>query len=233
MIARSVSFICGLSIICLSLLISSSSLSAQNCSPWLDVKSWQATYTITGKGSGADMTGITWTINHQYSAVANLTNGPNGCSQILAWTGVPSSATGSGNDSGTSDCETIMATGTVAPPFPTLALVIDPVQKVYYVKDSASIPAQWVFGGCGHSTDNVGLALGPLASPAIPLPSGVDVLQKSNFIFTAPTVVPIGVPTTWTLSFKLTPSRPWVKVWMSGGGAGQAAVHHSSEIRAK
>jgi hypothetical protein len=204
-------------------------MAAQNCGSWLDVKSWQATYTITGKGSGADVTGINWTINHQYTAVANLTNGPNGCSQILIWTGVPSTATGSGNDSGSSDCETIAATGTVAPPFPSLALIIDPVQNMYYVKDGASIPAQYVYGGCGHGTYNVGLALGPLASPGIPLPSGVDVLQQSNFTFTAPSVVPAGVPTNWTLSFKLTPSRAWVKVWMNGGKTSQVTTNREPE----
>ena len=203
-------------------------MAAQNCGPWLDVKSWQATYTITGKGSGADKLRLyNWTINHQYTAAANLTNGPAGCSQILIWSGTPTSASGSGNDSGTeiSSCETVAATGSVAPPFPTLGLLIDPVQKVYYLKDSASIPAKYVYGGCSHAPpDNLGLALGPASSPAIPLPSGVDVLQQSSFTFTAPTVVPEGVATTWTLNFKLTPSTPWLKVWMRGGASGQVTT---------
>ena len=56
-------------------------------------------------------------------------------------------------------------------------------------------------------------------------PCAIAALQQTNLSFNAPTVVPLGVSTTWTLSFKLTPMRVWVKVWMSGGKLSQEVAN--------
>ena len=50
---------------------------------------------------------------------------------------------------------------------------------------------------------------------------------SATFSFSSPAAVFFGgdVSTSWTLSFKLTPARSWVRAWMNGGNANQITAN--------
>jgi hypothetical protein len=261
-------------IVLAALVAIASNAPAQNCSPWGDVASWQATYALTGSGGGTTTDGLlvyTWTVNRQLTANATLTSEA-GCGQVpgvLAWSGPFSTASGSGSSNGQTmqtdpgcggPLETISWSGNAASAggffggfTPLLELQIDLSKQTYTVVDGAVLAGTYIRKDCAiiKPPGSLGMILGPLVSyspvpnkiitvspKSFALPQIFGVLQQTTSSFTAPAeTFPLdsnGIPAaSWNLSFKLIPARPWVKVWMSGGGAGQAAVHHSSEIRAK
>jgi hypothetical protein len=128
---------------------------------------------------------------------------------------------------------------------PLLELNIDLSKQTYSVLDSAVVPGTYTRTDCGvQKSGSLGLILGPLlayytadnkivnVSPkSFGLPQTFGVLQQTaSFMAPAETYLldSNAIPAaTWNLSFKLIPSRPWVKVWMSG--AGQATTSRETK----
>ena len=155
--------------------------------------------------------------------------------------------------------DTISWSGNAASPFaffggipPLLELQIDLSNQTYSIVDGAVVSGTYNRTDCGDpKSGSLGMTLGPLFSyytadneiitvrpKSFALPQTVGVLQQTTSSFTAPAMTyPFDsdaiLGASWNLSFKLTPLSPWVKVWMSGGRAGQAAVQRSSEMRTK
>jgi RHS repeat-associated protein len=198
---------------CAAFFVMTSTAAAQSCSPWPNVRAWQATYTLAGNGTGPNV-GFSWTDSYQFDANLDLTNGPSGCGQMFSWTGAVSNsnASGSGNDNGKSPCPdggTISWAGNTLynPSFsPGLVrLFIEFSTDRYQVDSNLTVSANVVETDCagGGSSFFNPLPLFPeAANPSFPLPPSVGVLKQS-VSFTAPDVNRVSA--TWTLSFTLTP----------------------------
>lgn len=188
---------------------------AQTCGSWLNVPSWDATFTISGTASGVSgVGGFTWNINQQASVTATLPGGA--CSWGNTATG--SSGTGSVNDQGTLPCS---PTGNVT--F-TLAgsqfveagaqLTIDTTNNTYTFYPGFVTSGTLTEVTCTGTTNTVAASFygGPnvgcsanLAGVTFPLPANVGVLQ-GNANFSDIAQYPYCAPTNWTLSFTLTPN---------------------------
>jgi uncharacterized repeat protein (TIGR03803 family) len=196
---------------------------AQDCGPWLNVTSWQVTYTITGAGSGSDGKMYNWTISHQMSANAQLTPMWTQCAAQLEWAGYPTSGSGSVNDfgTGTTPCPSggdktlsFEGGGALVPNISGTFLTINPANNTYTFLFYDAVPATNTESDCSDTFTFPGpdggspFATGcPDASGlSFPLPESVEVLTQTNFTFTADAnCPPWPVPVSWTLSFTLTP----------------------------
>ena len=126
---------------------------------------------------------------------------------------------------------------------PQLQLQINLSNQTYTVLDDAAVSGTISRNDCGHGTSNsLGLTLGPLWSyytaggsqyidlspKSFRLPQTIGILQQTTSFAAPAETYPLdsnAIPsTTWNLNFKLTPLRPWEKVWMSGGSSNPAAA---------
>jgi hypothetical protein len=79
---------------------------AQDCGTWLNTSSWEATFTLSGSGSGLDGDkAYTWTVKHSGSVEATLLPSALPCTWI-SWLVPNITGTGSMNDKGTQSCGT-------------------------------------------------------------------------------------------------------------------------------
>ncbi len=197
---------------------------AQDCGPWLNVTSWTATYTLTGSGSGT-ISNQTWTINHQASGDASLPAQQTQCVTPLQWylEGVGS---GTVDDTIVVNGQTTTITGG---PFADggMVLSIDVAGGTYSFYPYLGVTATWASGG---SSTNSLIAVTPF-NPTVcggysitgPLPTTVGVISESDLNFTADAVFCGELPTSWTISYALTPVCGAASCNGSGGGGGPQA----------
>jgi RHS repeat-associated protein len=195
----------------------------QNCGPWLNVTSWQVSYTISGSGSGSDGKEYNWTISHQGTGTATLAPQQTGCVAQLEWAALASGGSGSINDMGTGTCMSgdgsntlsFVGSGNLVSDISGTFLTIDVTNNTYTFLFYDGIPVTTTTDNCGNTTQGNGnLNIGPFQNNCpdasgltFSLPSSVQALTQTNYGFTAdancpPWPVSIG----WTLSFTLTPT---------------------------
>jgi Abnormal spindle-like microcephaly-assoc'd, ASPM-SPD-2-Hydin/Protein of unknown function (DUF1573) len=194
----------------LALLLAIATLSslhaAAQCGPWLNVTSWTATYTLTGSGTGT-ITNQAWTINHQASGDASLPALQAQCATPLQW-GLSGAGSGTVDDTIVVNGQTTTITGG---PFATggMVLSVDVAAGTYTFYPDVGVTGTWTSDG--SSTTGL-INVTPFNTTACggysignPLPATVSVLTETDLTFTADAVFCDELPTSWTISYTLTP----------------------------
>jgi hypothetical protein len=225
-------------------LIIISNASAQDCGQW-NVVSWQGKYSLTASGSNVSSPDG-WTVKSvNVSAAGDFIVPALTCTVDQSqWSG-DFSGQGSFAVNAQHSCAVppggnVIQTGSVSGTSQgTALLIVDLSKRTYsFLPLLQSNPFNGMDTDCNGTTTVAQIPFytfypdwDPSAWPSFPLPDSPQILS-GNLTFQAPEAS-FGEALSWTLTFTLTPARGWVRVWMSGGKSGQAAVHRSSEIRSK
>ena len=128
---------------------------AQNCNPWLSVKAWQGTYTLTSNDTGQAGNWST-TISHSAQGTVLIDQPPGICGPSLIWQGSDTQSQGSINDVATAPCgsgvgnQVWTISGSGSNLMPSAILMINPAAGTYVFFDGMTIPGGETLDSCGN-----------------------------------------------------------------------------------
>jgi hypothetical protein len=208
-------------VVIVALLTVQSKARARNC--YSPVTAWTGSYTLTGNRSGQDCTGsnLSYTTSHRGQAPPKMTTAQVSCYKVV-WQGSDAAASGNVNDVSRDPCspdaETdFQGSGKAAGNLTLPQLSLDASSQAYQFSDAFRVSG--TLNGIDCSGDGFGPypdsflvwpfsadgnCLQPPTYPSIPLPAQVGILQQNNVPFSDGALE--GIPTSWNLSFTLTPT---------------------------